>query len=246
MVTTPTRSRFAWRYPLSYLGIHGIVGLALSAACAWAFFWLADEIPEKGAIVRFDIAVTAWLQAHGTEPGESVFVGVSYLGAQVLIAVLVILAIVFVVRREWRKLTVLAATCGGGAMLNVALKSAFHRARPDVASEFNVTSWSFPSGHAMDSFIVYGVLAYWLGRRFPRHRRWIFAAAAALVVAIGYARIYLGVHYLSDVLAGYSAGLVWLLVCITGAQFADRRQIASPGVAPAAGAARHPADSFSA
>jgi membrane-associated phospholipid phosphatase len=246
MVTTPTRSRFAWRHPKSYLGIHGIVGLALSAACAWAFFWLADEIPEKGAIVRFDIAVTAWLQAHGTEPGESVFVGVSYLGAQVLIALLVVVAIVFVVRRDWRKLALLAVTCGGGALLNAALKSTFHRARPDVSSEFHVTSWSFPSGHAMDSFIVYGLLAYWLGRRFPRHRRWIFAAAAALVVAIGYARIYLGVHYLSDVLAGYSAGFVWLVVCVTGAQFADQRQIASPGVATGAGAARHPADSFSA
>ena len=87
-----------------------------------------------------------------------------------LIALLVVVAIVLVVRRDWRHLGVLAVTCGGGALLNGVLKLVFHRARPSFATEFNARSWSFPSGHAMDSLIVYGLFAYWLGRRMPRFR----------------------------------------------------------------------------
>jgi len=130
----PARSRFAWLHPIAYLGIHGTVGLAIAAACTWAFFAMADEVPEKGAMVRVDLAVTNWLQAHGTETGETIFWTLSWLGAQVLIALLVVVAIVLVVRRDWRHLGVLAVTCGGGALLNGVLKLVFHRARPSFAT----------------------------------------------------------------------------------------------------------------
>lgn len=180
-------------------------------------------------MVGVDLAVTNWLQVHGTETGESIFVGVSYLGAQVLIAVLVIGAVVLVMRRDWRHLAVLAITCGGGALLNGALKLVFHRARPAVASEFHEISWSFPSGHAMDSLIVYGLAAYWLGDRFPHARAPIGIAAIVLIGTIGFARFYLGVHYLSDVVAGYLGGCVWLTFCITGYEFAERRRVGAGG-----------------
>jgi membrane-associated phospholipid phosphatase len=221
----PTKTRFARSHPKSYLGLHASIGLILAALSTWAFFAIADEVPEKGWMVHVDAAVTAWLQTHGTELGESIFVGISFLGAQVLAALLLVVAVTLVVRRDWRQLVVLAATCGGGALLNVALKQAFHRARPSFASEFAVTSWSFPSGHAMDSLIGYGLFAYWLGARFPRSRTPILIGGVALVVAIGYARIYLGVHYLSDVFAGYAAGLIWLTVCITGYRFAEHSRV---------------------
>jgi len=225
----PTESRFARSHPKSYLGLHASIGLVLAALSTWAFFAIADEVPERGWMVRADAAVTAWLQTHGTELGESIFVWISFLGAQVLATLLLIVAVTLLVRRDWRQLAVLAVTCGGGALLNVALKQAFHRTRPSFASEFAVTSWSFPSGHAMDSLIAYGLLAYWLQRRFPQRRGLILAGAAALIFVIGYARIYLGVHYLSDVVAGYSAGGVWLAVCITGYRFAERRRIGTGG-----------------
>jgi membrane-associated phospholipid phosphatase len=200
------------------------VGLGLSAACIWIFFAIAEDIPEAGAMVRFDATVSNWLQAHGTEWGESVFVGISYFGAQLLIAVLVGVAIAFTVRRDWRRLALLSLTCLGGALLNAALKAVFHRSRPDFASEFRATSWSFPSGHAMNALLGYGLLAYWLAKREPWAKPWILTGAVIVIVGIGYARIYLGVHYLSDVVAGYSAGATWLVVCITGYEFADRRK----------------------
>lgn len=236
----PTQSRFAWLHPKVYLGIHGIVGLAISAACAWAFFWIADEFPEKAGLARLDAAIAGWLQVHGTERGESVFVGVSYLGAQVLIALLVVVAVVLIARRDWRHVAVLAVTCGGGALLNGALKAVFHRARPSFATEFSPSSFSFPSGHAMDSLIVYGLFAYWASRRLPRMRVPVFVGTALLVAAIGFARVYLGVHYLSDVIAGYTAGFVWLAVCVSGYRFAEARRVGPSGAdeAPAAATTR--------
>ncbi|MGH7615601.1 MAG: phosphatase PAP2 family protein [Gemmatimonadaceae bacterium] len=224
-----SRARFARLHPRLYLSAYGVVGLALAVACIWAFFGIADEIPEQGRLVNIDLAAAKWLQVHGTELGESIFVGVSYLGAQALIGLLAIGAIVLAARRDWRHLGALAITCGGGALLNGALKLAFHRTRPVFASEFHEVSWSFPSGHAMDSLIVYGLAGYWLGARFPRARVWIRLGAAALIGAIGFARIYLGVHYLSDVVAGYMGGFVWLSFCITGYRFAERRRVGPAG-----------------
>lgn len=181
-------------------------------------------------MVRLDTFVTVWLQTRGTETGETIFSGVSLLGASVLAGLLIIVAIALVVRRDWRHLAALCVTCGGGALLNLALKASFHRARPVFASEFeSAKSWSFPSGHAMDSLIVYGLFAYWIAARYPRSRVPVAVGAAALVGLIGFSRIYLGVHYLSDVLAGYSAGFVWLFVCVTGFQLAERERVGPSG-----------------
>lgn len=228
------QSRWARLHPKTYLGMHGFIGLVLAVLCAWAFTAIADEVPEKGFMVRADGAVTNWLQAHGTEAGETIFSFVSLLGAQALIGLLMIAAMVLTYRRDWRDLILLALACGGGALLNVGLKSVFHRARPSYAAEFPVSSWSFPSGHAMDSLIGFGVLAFLLGQRFPARWRLIYTLAATLITAIGYSRIYLGVHYLSDVIAGYAAGFVWLMVCVTGYQFANRTRVgeSGPGDAP--------------
>ena len=114
-----------------------------------------------------------------------------------------------------------------GTALNYGLKTLFHRGRPEYSSEFiHRASWSFPSGHAMDSLIVYGFLAFLLLERTtsPTKRRLIVGAAAVLIGTIGFSRMYLGVHYLSDVVGGFLAGMVWLMVCIAGYEFAQARQ----------------------
>ena len=227
LVEKPADSEFARSHPRWYLSAHAVVGFVAAALCAWAFAAIADEVPEHAAMARIDLAVTAWLQSHGTEWGETVFATISLLGAQVLIAVLVAVAILLIRKRAWRPLATLVVACGGGALLNSALKAIFHRTRPLSAAEFRLTSWSFPSGHAMDSLIVYGLFAFWLVRRLPERRHAIIIAAVVLVGAIGFARIYLGVHYVSDVVAGYCAGAVWLFACITGERFASRRHVGS-------------------
>jgi undecaprenyl-diphosphatase len=94
------------------------------------------------------------------------------------------------------------------------LKLAFHRPRPELAY-LDLSTYSFPSGHAAGSAAVYGALAFLLGRRLGRGGRIACAAVfVALVCVIGFTRLYLEVHYLSDVLAGFSIGITWLAGCL--------------------------------
>ena len=124
------------------------------------------------------------------------------------------------------------AALAGGALLDVALKLIFRRPRPTWDMPFLAEEgWSFPSGHAMGSLVAYGMLAYLLVLH-PKSkgaRLAILAITALLVLAIGFTRLYLGVHYFSDVIAGYAAGTVWLAVCISGLEVLRRkRELAVP------------------
>jgi undecaprenyl-diphosphatase len=123
--------------------------------------------------------------------------------------------------RRWVFLGSWLAAVAGSAVLNHLLKVLFARPRPHFEHPLLVeTSYSFPSGHAMESFVVYGMLAYFavLALRSWESRVAAVFGAALLVVLIGFSRMYLGVHYLSDVLAGYAAGGVWLSALITGTE----------------------------
>jgi len=202
-------------------GLQLFVALVLIALLLWGFAVLADEFSEQSWLARLDLSVLNWLQLHGSEQGENVFVFVSWLGGPILFAVDVAFAIVLAVRREWRSFTIWTVAIVGGVVLDEVLKLAFRRARPDVASEFiSSHSWSFPSGHAMNSLVTYAMLAYLLRDYVTSARARIAIAigAAILIVAIGFSRLYLGVHYLSDVTAGYLAGGAWVLACIAAAR----------------------------
>ncbi|MUG93233.1 phosphatase PAP2 family protein [Scytonema sp. UIC 10036] len=105
----------------------------------------------------------------------------------------------------------------GAMALNYLLKEQFGRARPSLWDWIiNVGHHSFPSGHAMMSMVVYGFIAYTLAKEFPHQRKQIFTLTILLIAAIGFSRLYLGVHWPTDVAAGYAAGLLWLIVCIFG------------------------------
>jgi membrane-associated phospholipid phosphatase len=120
------------------------------------------------------------------------------------------------------------AAFGGAALLARVLKVAVRRSRPPYASVLlHGFSYSFPSGHATDSLIGYGMLAYFLLVCWGKHsftQAAIISGSALLVLAIGFSRLYLGVHYFSDVIGGYAAGMVWLSICITGVEIARRRR----------------------
>ena len=126
---------------------------------------------------------------------------------------LTIVGIILAIRRRWRWLIYLAVTAGGGALLNEELKRYFARARP-VAAEMlrRANGYSFPSGHAMGSAVGLGALAY---LAFRAIRSWPAKAAViaflyTLVASIALSRVYLGVHWISDVLAGVTVGTVWV------------------------------------
>ena len=205
-----------------YLGLHLTVGLLAAAGGLWLFGGLAEDVLTGDPIVHFDRVLDAHLHARATPPLTTFFLIVTALGSIETIVLLgVVVAAFFAWRRRWLFLGSWLAAVAGSAVLNHLLKGLFERPRPYFEHPLLIeTSYSFPSGHAMESFVVYGMLAYFviLTLRSWESRVAVVFGAALLVVLIGFSRMYLGVHYLSDVLAGYAAGGVWLSALITGVE----------------------------
>jgi undecaprenyl-diphosphatase len=143
-------------------------------------------------------------------------------------AVAAVGALLIGLRRKWLALAAWVAGFAGAGLLSLVLKTIIRRPRPAGAEAFlNGETFSFPSGHALGSLVGYGMLAYVIGSTWVETvagRSRLAIVTSMLVVAIGISRLYLGVHYFSDVVAGYAVGLVWLSACISGLQVAERRR----------------------
>ena len=186
--------------------------LLIAGTALFAFGWLAEEMLE-GDTQRFDALVRDSVHRHAAPGLTWIMQGFSFIGSVAVVSALCILAIaVSVYFRQARTAALLAMTMVGMAALQVALKLAFHRPRPVAYFGPTPTTYSFPSGHAMGSVCFYGVLAAILAARASGRgaKSSIWAGAVLLILMIGFSRVYLGVHYPSDVIAGYCAGAVWV------------------------------------
>lgn len=191
------------------------IGLAGAIAMLLFFAWLAEEVLE-GDTWAFDESLRASIHAFANPSLTSLMRGVTMLGSTTfLIALGVCVALAFVLAGWHRGVALFATTMAGAIILNAALKLSFQRIRPAPFFDTPLPiSYSFPSGHALFSLCFYGVLAWLIAARIRRNttaRVVIWTVAASLVSLIGLSRIYLGVHYPSDVLAGYTAGIVWVM-----------------------------------
>jgi undecaprenyl-diphosphatase len=178
-------------------------------------------------MVRTDAFIARWIETYNTEPGERVALAISLLGNEALWAILAIVGAWCVLRRAWLPIALLAVGAVGSMTLNSFLKNLIHRGRPIYAIEFSVDASSFPSGHAMNAVVGFGLLAYLVGEHIHHGpaRPSVIVAAALVILAVGASRVYLDVHYLSDVLAGFAAGGMWLAVCLTAYAFARRVRV---------------------
>ena len=208
--------------PGQYLGLHLTLGLLAAAGSLWLFGGLVEDLMTGDPIVRFDRVVDDYLHSHATPLLTTFFLVVTALGSlEAMVFLGVVVAAVLARWRRWTLLGTWLAAVAGSAVLNWLLKGLFQRPRPHFEHPLLVeSSYSFPSGHAMESFVAYGMLAYFavLALRSWESRVGVVFGAALLVVLIGFSRMYLGVHYFSDVIAGYAAGGVWLSTLITGAE----------------------------
>jgi membrane-associated phospholipid phosphatase len=137
------------------------------------------------------------------------------------------LAAYFHMRRQHYWLLALIAVVPGGMLLNVLLKYVFQRARPSFDDPLlTLATYSFPSGHTANAALLYGLLACWLvtQQRGAGRRAAAIAGAVLMVALVGVSRMYLGVHYLTDVLAATAEGCTWLAVCITAISTLRRRR----------------------
>ena len=214
--------------PKVYLGLHVTVSLLLCALAAWAFGAIVDAVLDNDTVVRWDIAAAAAIHARVTPFGLRVFEVITNLGSPVVVSLVVVAMAIWCWRRQERVLAVgVVVICAGEAILDGVLKSVVHRTRPEFAVRFlHSQSFSFPSGHSFGSIVAYGLLAFLIVdfyRPIARTRRLVWIVAAGLIVLIGISRTYLGVHYPSDVVGGWSAGIAWLAICLTGLRFARAR-----------------------
>lgn len=182
------------------------------------FAKLAEEIARGEPLVHLDTNVAAWFGGHRDAPATALFEAVTSLGGtQVLAGTCAAAALALLTRRRFAEGAALILVFAGSHALNALLKGIFERPRPSGgdAPIAHAAGFSFPSGHAMTSLVLYGaIMALVLSQiSSPRARAAIFAAVMTLVAAIGLSRMYLGVHYMSDVLAGFAAGAAWLAVC---------------------------------
>jgi len=212
--------RFA---PGEYLGLHLTIGLIVSIAALWLFGGVTEDVIHHDPLTQFDIALLEWFHSHSTPHITKLFAAISLLGSPLVLTTLGLLVAIFLaLRGHWLLFCGWAAALGGAGVLDALLKHIIRRPRPPYAAAFLYSkSFSFPSGHAMASLVGYGMLAYllvvfWVHRW--QMRLAIFSAAALLILAIGISRLYLGVHYFSDVVGGYAAGALWLSACLTGIQ----------------------------
>ena len=186
--------------------------LACAAACLGLFVWLAIAT-SSGAVESFDESVRWGIHRFAPTDLTLLAGGVSLLGSVAVIAPLFVIAFVgFYAAGRRRAAITLAVVMAGAVVLENGLKYALHRARPEPFFGVAPETYSFPSGHALFSACFYGTLA-WIfaaGTRNRRARAAIWALSLVLIAAIGLSRLYLGVHYPTDVIAGYLVAEFWI------------------------------------
>ena len=200
---------------LEFISLSLLLGLAAAIGSLVFFGWLADEVLE-GETRHFDDVTRAAVHTLASPALTTTMRGISFLGSTLFLTAATILVIAWFALRKWgREAKLFAITMIGASVLNTTLKLAFKRPRP--IPFFDLTppeTYSFPSGHSLASCCFFAGLAAILSARVKsrRARTIIWIAASIMFLLIGLSRIYLGVHYTTDVIAGFAAALIWILV----------------------------------
>lgn len=202
-----------------FLGLHLTLSILVLIGATWAFWAIAEDVVTGDRITIVDARISAWLHNHGTPSLTKFMLLVSdvHETAPVLIATAAFCVYLWARRlRIW--VLIFTITVGGGTLLNVLLKHIFHRSRPYFENPIVVlTTYSFPSGHTIMATVFYGTLcAFVLSRTRRCHWRILAIVVAVLMIAlVGFSRIYLGAHYLTDVVGAMLEGLVWVGLTLT-------------------------------
>lgn len=211
-----------------------LLGFLLAAALGFVFLRVAAEMAEGDTL-----SLDRWLiEALRNPLDRAVPIGPAWLraamvdvtalgGVSVLTLITVIVVGYLVAAGRAATGAFVAVSITGGAIVGIALKAAFMRPRPEIVAHLvDVTSTSFPSGHATNSAVVYLTLGALLARtqRSRAVRAYLMSVAIALTLTVGFSRVYLGVHWPSDVVAGWSIGAAWATLCAILARFLQRRR----------------------
>ncbi|MEC0094030.1 phosphatase PAP2 family protein [Paenibacillus macquariensis] len=189
----------------------------ISLVCATGFAVIAILVGEQN-IAWFDNRLISLIQGQENVVLTPIMKFFTFIGSGLPITIITIIIMVVlysVLKFRW-ELLFFVGVIAGSALLNVVLKLIFHRARPTIHRIVEANGYSFPSGHSMAAFTLYGVLCFllWKHARGAFTRFLLIIIGSIMILAIGVSRIYLGVHYPSDVVGGYLASGTWLAVSI--------------------------------
>jgi undecaprenyl-diphosphatase len=215
-------------------GSSPLIGAALGAGLVGAavalliFVWLGYQI-RLGDPSGFDLAIRSTVRSVETPTVTGVMWASSVYGAPVRLVPLGVVAAAVFLLRGWRRGAVLVlVTLAGTMVLDLGLKTLFARVRPEAIYEYYPTpsSFSFPSGHALVAVCFFGGIAVLLTHRLENRvaQALVWLAALAVIFLIGVSRIYLGVHYPTDVIGGFAVGVVWVTAVALGDRLAEHRR----------------------
>lgn len=208
-----------------FLGTHlGKIGMQIKWGI-WAglsLLFLFAELVEDllhHELETFDTMILDIIRGFASEPLTTIMILITNLGSVWIVSIIFLFSAAFLIIRlkHFWETAMLANSLIGGLLLNQALKVMFHRTRPNIKPLVEAGGYSFPSGHAMVSVAFYGMFGYllWVYLRNRSKPAWyVTASTILLIMSIGISRVYLGVHFPSDVVAGFAAGGVWLIACI--------------------------------
>lgn len=183
--------------------------------CVLPLVWLCREVWQRESW-PLDINILLSIHHFANPVLDRLMLSITSLGDPEFVVIIITMSTGWLLwQRRLPEVKILILACVGALMLNQGMKSLFSRPRPTLwPSLLHETSFGFPSGHAIGSIVLYGLLSYFYAVYRPHHAKGIYLFSVILISLIGFSRLYLGVHYPTDIIAGYITGWLWLMVCI--------------------------------
>ena len=200
----------------SLIATVGTVGIVSCLLIIYIVAQISDEVLEQEAFA-FDRIILLWVHSFANPTLDRIMQLITRLNDPDVVSIIAGFALILLLwKRCYPEAKIFSIDCAGGVILSYGLKSVFGKTRPDLwQSAIKEVSFSYPSGHALGSTVLYGFLAYLLATRFPQFSWLIYLLVVTFIGAIGLSRLYLGVHWPTDIIGGYGIGFLWLTFCIT-------------------------------
>ena len=210
----------------SLIATVGTVGIVSCLLIIYIVAQISDEVLDKEAFA-FDKVILLWVHSFANPTLDRLMQTITRLNDPDIVSIIAGVALILLIWKKcYPEAKIFVVDCAGGVILSYGLKSVFGKTRPDLwESAIKEVSFSYPSGHALGSTVLYGFLAYLFATRFPQFAWLIYLMVVFLIGEIGLSRLYLGVHWPTDIIGGYGIGFLWLTFCITMLKLQKLKQL---------------------
>jgi membrane-associated phospholipid phosphatase len=214
--------------PESHFGLRLTLGMTVLIGACWVFGEITEGVITGDSFTVLDRRVAAFFHANATPLRDKIMFAISFFGSGLFLSSASgAVALYLVWRRFWYRLLALLLIVPGGSLIDLVVKHLIQRQRPVFENPIaTLNSYSFPSGHTMGATLFYGLMAAFAARKFQgwKPKGGATLSAVVIVLLVGFSRICLGLHYLSDVLGAMAAGVAWLALCLAAVDTLRQRR----------------------